>query len=128
MGFGEDTLRAANPGLIYVSISGFGEQGPYAHTRVMIPIQALSGATDIQADRITGKPQMFRIIPADKVTSLTVSIHQLGAVRPGTKWGRPAYRLSMLDTLLSFFWPEAMTGLTFAEREFDVSKLGVRWT
>ena len=126
MGFGEDTLRAANPGLIYVSISGFGEQGPYAHTRVYDPvIQALSGATDIQADRITGKPQMFRIILADKVTSLTAAQAISSALYAREQSGEGQHiRLSMLDTLLSFFWPEAMTGLTFAEREFDVSKSG----
>lgn len=126
MGFGEDTLRAANPGLIYVSISGFGEQGPYAHTRVYDPvIQALSGATDIQADRITGKPQMFRIILADKVTSLTAAQAISSALYAREQSGEGQHiRLSMLDTLLAFFWPEAMTGLTFAEREFDVSKSG----
>ena len=126
MGFGEDTLRAANPGLIYVSISGFGEQGPYAHTRVYDPvIQALSGATDFQADRITGKPQMFRIILADKVTSLTAAQAISSALYAREQSGEGQHiRLSMLDTLLAFFWPEAMTGLTFAEREFDVSKSG----
>ncbi len=126
MGFGEDTLRAANPRLIYVSISGFGEQGPYAHTRVYDPvIQALSGATDIQADRITGKPQMFRIILADKVTSLTAAQAISSALYARAQSGEGQHiRLSMLDTLLAFFWPEAMTGLTFAEREFDVSKSG----
>ena len=58
MGFGEEILRARNESLIYVSISGFGEKGPYAQSRVYDPvIQALSGATDIQADRASGRPQ-----------------------------------------------------------------------
>ena len=71
MGFGEEVC-ARNESLIYVSISGFGEKGPYAQSRVYDPvIQALSGATDIQADRASGRPQMFRIIIADKVTALT---------------------------------------------------------
>ena len=47
---------------------------PYSASRVYDPvIQALSGATDIQADRDTGRPKMFRIIIADKVTSLTAA-------------------------------------------------------
>ena len=70
MGFSEEVLRARNEKLVYVSISGFGEKGPYAQSRVYDPvIQALSGATDIQADRASGRPQMFRIIIADKVTA-----------------------------------------------------------
>ena len=57
MGFGEEVLRARNESLIYVSISGFGEKGPYAQSRVYDPvIQALSGATDIQADRASAQP------------------------------------------------------------------------
>lgn len=69
MGFSEEVLRESNPKLIYVSISGFGEEGPYTHKRVYDPvIQALSGATDIQADRESGRPQMFRIIVADNGT------------------------------------------------------------
>ena len=51
MGIGEDVLRQVKPDLIYVSISGFGEKGPYVGKRVYDPvIQALSGLADIQAD------------------------------------------------------------------------------
>ena len=68
MGFSEPKVREHNPRIIYVSISGFGEKGPYSHKRVYDPIiQGLSGATDIQADRNTDRPNMFRIILADKV-------------------------------------------------------------
>ena len=59
MGFGEKEIRAINEKIIYVSISGFGNRGPYANSRVYDPIiQALSGATDIQADRETGQPKI----------------------------------------------------------------------
>ncbi|MBF2754687.1 MAG: CoA transferase [Gammaproteobacteria bacterium AqS3] len=126
MGFGEEVLRKANPGLIYLSISGFGESGPYAQSRVYDPvIQALSGATDIQADRTTGRPQMFRIIIADKVTSLTSAQAVSSALYAREKSGGQGQhiRLSMLDTMLAFFWPEGMAGLVYGEREFDVRRL-----
>ncbi len=60
MGIGYDDLRAVRPGIVYVSISGFGETGPYAHKRVYDPvIQALSGLAAIQGDRVTGRPRIF---------------------------------------------------------------------
>ena len=52
MGVGEDAIRALQPDIIYVSISGFGETGPYAHKRVYDPVvQAMSGLAAIQGDR-----------------------------------------------------------------------------
>ena len=42
MGLGEERVRALSPRVVYVSISGFGESGPFAHQRVYDPvIQAL---------------------------------------------------------------------------------------
>ena len=125
MGFGEDVLREINKQLIYVSISGFGESGPYSQKRVYDPvIQALSGATDIQMDRASGRPQMFRIILADKVTSLTAAQAISSALYVREKTGEGQHiRLSMLETMLSFFWPEGMAGLTYGDMEFDVTKL-----
>jgi crotonobetainyl-CoA:carnitine CoA-transferase CaiB-like acyl-CoA transferase len=32
-------------------------------------------------------------------------------------------KLSMLDSVIAFFWPEGMSGLVFKENEFDVRKL-----
>jgi crotonobetainyl-CoA:carnitine CoA-transferase CaiB-like acyl-CoA transferase len=124
MGFGEPVLREINKKLIYVSINGFGEEGPYAHKRVYDPvIQALSCATDIQADRATGRPQMFRVIIADKVTAITAAQAISTALYAREKSGAGQHiRLSMLDAMLSLFWPEAMAGLTYADKEFDVRK------
>lgn len=124
LGLGEEDARKLNERLIYVSISGFGEKGPYAHKRVYDPvIQALSGATDIQADRDTREPRMFRIIIADKVTSLTAAQAISSALFFREQSGKGQHiRISMLETMLAFFWPEGMGGLTFAENEYDVTQ------
>jgi len=124
MGFSEPVVRGLNEKIIYVSISGFGEHGPYAHKRVYDPvIQALSGATDIQANRDTGRPAMFRIIIADKVTSITAAQAISSALFYRERTGEGQHiKLSMLETMLAFFWPEGMGGLTYAEREYDMSK------
>ena len=125
MGFGYEELKKINPKLIFLSISGFGNKGPYAQSRVYDPvIQALSGATDIQADRDTGTPKMFRIVVADKVTSLTASQAVSSALYAREKTSKGQHiKLSMLDSVIAFFWPEGMTGLVFEENEFDVRKL-----
>ena len=125
MGFGYEELKKINPKLIFLSISGFGNEGPYAQSRVYDPvIQALSGATDIQADRDTGTPKMFRIVVADKVTSLTASQAVSSALYAREKTSQGQHiKLSMLDSVIAFFWPEGMTGLVFEENEFDVRKL-----
>jgi len=125
MGFGYEAMKKLNPNLVYLSISGFGDKGPYAQSRVYDPvIQALSGATDIQADRNTGTPKMFRVVIADKVTSLTAAqaISSALYARERTAKGQHI-KLSMLDSVIAFFWPEGMSGLVFKENEFDVRKL-----
>jgi crotonobetainyl-CoA:carnitine CoA-transferase CaiB-like acyl-CoA transferase len=67
---------------------------------------------------------MFRIILADKVTSLTAAQAISSALYVREKTGEGQHiKLSMLETMLSFFWPEGMTGLTYGEMEFDVTTL-----
>ena len=124
MGFGEGVVRAKNEDIIYVSISGFGETGPYADRRVYDPvIQALSGATDIQANRHTGYPEMFRVIIADKVASLTAAQAISSALYHRAQTGEGQHiKLSMLDAMLAFFWPEGMGGITYADNEYDPSQ------
>ncbi len=124
LGLGAEEMHKRHPGLVYLSISGFGEQGPYAHQRVYDPvIQALSGATDIQADRETGRPKMFRVIVADKVTALTAAQAVSAALFARERTGLGQHvRLAMLDATIAFFWPEGMAGLVFVDDEVDVTR------
>lgn len=115
MGIGEAALRELRPDLIYVSISGFGESGPYAHKRVYDPvIQALSGLASIQGDRVTGRPRMVRTIVPDKLTALTAAQAITAALLARERSGRGQHlRLAMLDAMISFLWPEGMARYTF---------------
>ena len=121
MGLGEDVIRALMPNIIFVSISGFGEEGPYAHQRVYDGvIQALSGLAEIQADRDTGRPRMVRTIVPDKTTALTAAQAVTAALfaRERTREGQHV-RLAMLDTMVSYLWPEASSSLSFVGHERD---------
>jgi crotonobetainyl-CoA:carnitine CoA-transferase CaiB-like acyl-CoA transferase len=123
LGFGEEALRAKNPRLIYVSISGVGETGPYAKKRGYDPIiQGLSGFADIQSDRTTRRPQMIRTIVADKTTAIFAAQAVCAALYARERSGEGQHiRLAMLDTMISFLWPEAMTQYTVIGREASIT-------
>lgn len=114
LGFGADVVLARNPKLVYMSISGVGEDGPYASKRVYDPlIQALSGLADIQADPMTGRPRMTRTIVADKATAVYAAQAITAALFRRERMGQGQHiRLSMLDTMLSYLWPEGMAPFT----------------
>ncbi len=115
MGIGEAALRKERPDLIYVSISGFGETGPYAKKRVYDPvIQALSGLAAIQADRDTGRPRMIRTIIPDKLTAVTAAQAMTAALFARERSGEGQHiKLSMLDAMIAFLWAEGLVALTF---------------
>ncbi len=104
LGLDEPAMRAANPGLIYVSISGVGDTGPYVKKRVYDPvIQSLSGFADVQADQDTGRPKMIRTIVADKTTAVYAAQAVCAALVARGRTGQGQHiRLSMLDTMVAF--------------------------
>jgi len=124
LGIDEPALRQVKPELIYVSISGFGEVGPYTHKRVYDPvIQALSGLTDIQRDPVTGRPKMMRLVIPDKVTALTAAQAMTAALLARERTGTGQHvRLAMLDAVVSFLWPEGMASHTFVRDGKAVSR------
>jgi crotonobetainyl-CoA:carnitine CoA-transferase CaiB-like acyl-CoA transferase len=119
LGLGEPAMRALNPRLIYVSISGAGESGPYAGKRVYDPIiQGLSGFADLQADPGTRRPRMIRTIVADKTTAIFAAQAVTAALYARERTGEGQHiRLAMLDTMIAYLWPEAMTQYTVVGRE-----------
>jgi crotonobetainyl-CoA:carnitine CoA-transferase CaiB-like acyl-CoA transferase len=121
MGLGEDAVRAVKPDIIFVSISGFGEHGPYAAQRVYDPvIQALSGLAEIQADRQTGQPRMVRTVIPDKTTAVTAAQAVTAALFSRERTGQGQHvRLAMLDTMVAYLWPEASSSLSFVGDEVD---------
>jgi crotonobetainyl-CoA:carnitine CoA-transferase CaiB-like acyl-CoA transferase len=123
MGLGEDVVRAVRHDIVYVSITGYGTKGPYANQRAYDPvIQAMSGLADIQRDRDTGRPRMVRTIIADYTTALTAAQAITAALFARERSGEGQHvRLSMLDSMISYLWPEAMPSLTFVGAETDPS-------
>jgi crotonobetainyl-CoA:carnitine CoA-transferase CaiB-like acyl-CoA transferase len=123
LGLGEPALRALNPRLIYVSISGAGDSGPYAEKRVYDPIvQGLSGFADVQADAKTRRPQMIRTIVADKTTSVVTAQAVASALYAREKTGQGQHiKIAMLDVMIAYLWPEAMMQYTVVGQEANAA-------
>ena len=123
IGLGEETVRSIRRDIIYVSICGYGETGPYANQRAYDPvIQAMSGLADIQRERETGRPRMVRTIIADYTTALTAAQAITAALFARERSGEGQHvRLAMLDAMISYLWPEAMPSMTFVGNETDPS-------
>ncbi len=119
LGIDYPAAKAVNPGVIYASITGFGEAGPYAHKPVFDPlIQSLSGLTSVQANAKTGRPGLIRTILPDKLTGFTVAQAITAALFARSRSGEGQHiRLSMLDTVIHFLWSSDMGGHTFVGDE-----------
>lgn len=115
LGVGYAACKSANPGIIYVSISGYGETGPRANDPVYDPvIQAASGFMMVQAEPGSGKPAPVRNIVCDKIASMNVAQGVLGALFARERGaGGQHVKISMLDAGLAFLWPDAMSNHTY---------------
>ncbi len=119
LGLGPSELCKRHPRLIYVSISGVGETGPYAKKRVYDPIiQGLSGFADIQSQPVTNRPQMIRTIVCDKTTAILTAQAVSSALYAREKTGRGEHiQVAMLDAMISYLWPEGMMQYTVVGAE-----------
>lgn len=115
LGIDEPAVRAVAPNIVYVSISGFGEVGPYAQKPVYDPIiQAYSGLATVQAGADDVRPRMLRTILPDKLTAITASQAITAALLVRERTGEAQHvRLSMLEAVLAFLWPSDMGDQTF---------------
>jgi crotonobetainyl-CoA:carnitine CoA-transferase CaiB-like acyl-CoA transferase len=115
LGVGEDAVRAAAPNIVYVSISGFGEKGPYAAKPAYDPvIQGFSGLATVQAGSDEARPRLLRTILPDKLTAITASQAITAALLARERTGEGQHvRLSMLEAVLAFLWASDMSSQTF---------------
>ncbi len=114
MGIGEDAICEVAPSIIYVSISGFGERGPYSGKPVYDPIiQALSGLASIQGGSDQQRPRLVRTIVPDKLTGVTGAQAIAAALFARERTGQGQHvRLSMLETVVAFLWSSDMGSQT----------------
>lgn len=111
LGIDYDSLRAINPGLVYVSITGYGDSGPYCNRRVYDPlIQATTGTSVEQGG---DQPSNVRTVMFDKITGYTAAQAATAALLQRSKTGRGQYLpISMLKSALYYQWPDFMWSRT----------------
>jgi len=102
LGLDYEVVKKRNPGIIYASISGFGQTGPYAQQRALdIIVQAMGGMMSV-----TGEPDGPPVRPGaslgDITAGLFTAIGILSAIHERGKSGRgQMLDISMLDCQLA---------------------------
>jgi formyl-CoA transferase len=102
-GLDYESLRVLNPGLIYCSITGFGQTGPYRERAGYdFVIQAMGGLMSITGesdDRPGGGPQKCGVPIADMMTGMYATVGILGALHERQTSNEGQYiDMSLLDT------------------------------
>ena len=118
LGVGYEQIQAVNPSVLYVSISGFGEVGPYSGKPVYDPvIQAVSSLASIQGGSDEARPRLVRTVLPDKVAAITVAQTIAAGLYAKAKTGEGQHvKISMLDAVLSFLWASDFGAQTYPDR------------
>ena len=109
-----DTLHELNKDLIYMSLSGFGPDGPAAERRVYdFVIQCVSGIVHSQSTK--DNPGFVKTIVSDKVSALVTAqaISSALFARERGLVGGHLIELTMLEANLQFLWPDVFWNNSF---------------
>lgn len=111
-GLDYESLRQVNPGLIYCSITGFGQTGPYAaRAGYDYIIQGMSGLMSVTGDP-DGLPQKVGLAVTDIFTGVYASTAILAALHQrGTTGLGQQIDMALLDSAVSVMANQAMNYL-----------------
>jgi len=120
-----DSLKKDNPGLIYCSVTGFGQDGPYApRPGYDFIFQGMGGLMSITGER-DGQPgagpQKVGIAITDVLTGMYASVAVLAAITHRERTGQGQYiDAALLDTMVAFNANQIVS-------YFCSGKVPVRW-
>ncbi len=122
LGIDYETLKKIKPDLIYCSISGYGQSGPYKEKKVYDPL--IQGTVGIPHAQNSEFPELIRTIIYDKVTGLT-SAQAISAAlyQKANGEGGQYLPVSMMESALYYNWPDLMMNHTFEEGGINLGEL-----
>ncbi len=122
LGIDYDSLIEIKPDLIYCSISGYGQSGPYVEKKVYDPL--IQGTVGIPNAQSSVFPELIRTIIYDKVTGLT-SAQAISAAlyQKANGEGGQYLPISMMESALYYNWPDLMMNYTFEEGGLNIGEL-----
>ena len=122
LGIDYESLRKINPNIIYVSISGYGQSGPYENRKVYDPL--IQGTVGIPFAQNNDTPKLLKTIIYDKVTGLTAAQAITAALLQREREGVGQYLpISMMESALYYNWPDLMINHTFDEGGLNIGEL-----
>ncbi|SCY56109.1 CaiB/BaiF CoA transferase family protein [Microvirga guangxiensis] len=115
-GLDYESLKAVNPRLVYCSITGFGQNGPYAaRAGYDFMIQGLGGIMDLTGDP-DGEPQKIGVAYVDIFTGVYSVVGILAALRQRDQTGEGSHLdMALLDVQTSVLANQAMNYLASAK-------------
>lgn len=122
LNLGSERLRGLNPRLIYMAISGFGNQGPMSSAPAYDPvIQAHSGMAASQGQN---EPVFIHNLMCDKITAYTACQAITSALYQRERTGDGQHiDLSMLDSSMYFMFPDAYMNHTLLDDDVSPQPL-----
>lgn len=121
IGLDYESVRAANPDIVYCVATGYGQDGPFAAQPAFDEIiQASSGLATL-AKTADGAPNYIPTLIADKLAGISVCNALLAALFHHAKTGEGQYvEVPMFETMVAFNFVEHLGGLSFVPTEGPV--------
>lgn len=115
LGLDYESVKAINPGIVYVHCAGFGAGGPYEKRQAYDDlIQGASGFAALNAMRSGGDPEYAPSLVADKTVGLFATYATLAALYHKQKTGEGQFvSVPMLESFTFFNLVENLYGETF---------------
>jgi len=115
LGIDYESLREVSPALVYVAITGFGPDGPYAEQPAYDHIlQGLTGMMPIQGD--AQAPRMMQSVVVDKASGLAAASAAVAALLARERTGQgQRVDVPMLDAYAAYMLPEILGSHAFPD-------------